>query len=129
MDLSTLQTKQTSVLDLIGPNKEPTNISITLYSADSDVYDSAVAQMRDELVKLPSKASYTSPEQRRDIIAAMYARCTKEWEGLSWKGKELECTFENAKMIYAQPGLKWILDQVQAFMEKRSNFLDKSSGS
>ena len=81
MDLSTLQTKQTSVLDLIGPNKEPTNISITLYSADSDVYDSAVAQMRDELVKLPSKASYTSPEQRRDIIAAMYARCTKEWEG------------------------------------------------
>lgn len=127
MDLSTSTTLQTATMNVESPTGDNTDVQIELYSIDSDVYDSAMAEMREELVRLPDDTRKTSPEKRREIVARMYARCTKSWKGVEWQGKELELSVANAVMIYSNPGLSWLLDQVRRFMEGRRNFLPESS--
>lgn len=127
MDLTKNTTEDTSTLKLVSPDGQETDIELTLYSADSDVHDAAAAELRDELLRLPEDSRKTSPEKRRTIVARMYAKCTKDWKGVQWKGKDLEFSLENATMIYANPGLSWIRDQVKRFMEDRRRFLPQNS--
>lgn len=122
MDLSTLETKQIETLHVKGPDGEDTDIKIQLYSADTDIYDEALAEMRDTMLEMRGDGKITA-EQRRTVNAVRLARCTKNWEGLDWQGEELPFSFENAKKLYANPGLKWLTDKINAFIERRENFL------
>lgn len=46
--------------------------------------------------------------------------CTRSWAGIVWKGRQLECTPDNARMLYAE--LPWLMAQVNEFVGNRANF-------
>lgn len=48
--------------------------------------------------------------------------CTKSWKHIQI-GELLECTPLNARRLYKETGLRWIRDQVDAFIGKRANLL------
>ena len=124
MDLSTLKTKDVETLHVKGPDGKETDITIDLYSSDSEVYDEAMAEWRDKLLgKKREKDEKVSVKESYELNAMKLARCTKGWSGLAYNGEELEFSFENAKMIYNEPGLRWLHDQVNNFITSRENYL------
>lgn len=71
--------------------------------------------------KLPE---FTSAEiEERGI--AMLAAVTLAWENVEWDGKPAPCNEQNARVIYRN--LKWLREQVDAFISDRSNFGDFQS--
>jgi hypothetical protein len=121
MDLTSLTTLSTQVLKVIGPDKKPTDIEIELYSTDTEVYDEALAKFREIIID--KKVEKTTGTEARKLNAEILARCTKAWYNIQWEGTELEYSYENALMLYSNPKLRWLMEQVQAFHSKRENYL------
>ena len=65
--------------------------------------------------------SATSEEFEAETIDIL-AKCTLSWEKVVLEGKELPCTYENAKTVYTN--FIWLREQVDAFINDRANFLE-----
>lgn len=59
-------------------------------------------------------------ENRERNSAELLASATVEWEGIIWEGAPLECTRENAEMLYRTLG--WIREQVDNFVADEKNY-------
>ncbi len=67
----------------------------------------------------------TAEEAEADALATAVA-ATLAWTGIEFEGKALDCTPENAKMLYARvPVLR---RQVEQFRDDELNFISASAG-
>jgi len=100
---------------------EPTPIRIKLAGADSDLYKKAERRVRNRNVSLLKKSKNgLSAEIVEASAMEMLLGATLDWEGVTWGGAPLECTPENARMLYDKFG--FIRDQVDEFIGDRNNF-------
>lgn len=121
MDLAKKETQDKATLEVKTIDGKKTDIRIELWSSDSDVYNDAQAEMRRKVIE--SGFAKMSGEESRQANALVLARCTAGWTGIQWEGKELKCTLANAKMLYNNPRLGWLRDQVYDFINRRENYL------
>lgn len=105
---------------------EDLGITIHVLGKDSDEFIKVSrAQSKKRLAKM-TKSGFrnTSPvpveEVEQDGIALL-AACTKSWVGVIVEGKAVECSVENAKMIYER--FPWIREQVDTAIGDRANFI------
>ena len=96
-------------------------IIITVHSKDSDASRSAALAITNR--RLKSRATTVTAEQLLSETFETLARITVSWQGIADENGPLECTFANAKKLYAQaPDVK---EQVENFIAERANFLEK----
>ena len=96
---------------------------IILAGADSEVYRAAQRKIANKRLSNPSFRGQfkLTVEQLEVETLELLARCTLSWREVVYKGEQMPCTPENAKMLYK--ALPWLRDQVNGFIEDRSNFL------
>lgn len=127
-DFASLVAKETetmTLMDLTG--KEIPGVSFELYSKDSDRYlkeENRITQKR--LRKARGTRGGTVPldaaEIRSDDIELL-ARCVGGWKGVTYKGKVLEYSHQNAVMLLNE--VPYIKEQIDAFVGDRQNFLPR----
>ena len=123
MDLNAIVIKETSACKIKHPgNGESLGVVINLYGQDSKVYQKASKKNLNTILKKGAKNTNADQVEARslDLLAA----CTESWIELDWEGAPLECTFENARMIYKERA--WIKEQVDEHLGDRANFLQKA---
>lgn len=105
---------------------EDLDIIISVLGKDSDEFIKVSrAQSKKRLAKM-TKSGFrnTAPvpveEVEQDGIDLL-AACTKKWSGVIVDGKPVECSVENAKMIYER--FPWIREQVDTAIGDRANFI------
>lgn len=115
-----------SELVLIDPyTDEEIDIKIKLLGADSDIYQDASRKALQKLSrKKGSKISQDNVDEAIRATCSIYAKVTVEWSNLEMDGKPFACNYENAFEVYLK--FKWIREQVQKFIEERSNFMPSS---
>lgn len=133
MDLNTLNT---AALDergaLFTPRHpatlEPLDMAIWLRSKNCE---SVRAKARAFIKRIQTSADF----RKTGIVDADLAEaqainnlvaCTVDWQGVAFNGEPLPCTADNARRIYADPGLAWLRAQVAEFTEEQANFLPKA---
>lgn len=114
-----------------GEGKVP--VTITLQGRDSDTYIRAERSNRElAFDQMTRKGKFKAAEQdhRND---ALLAACTTTWTGIpkGWiDGTDdetpVEFSRESALALYANPGVKWLREQVDEFVGERANFLPSS---
>lgn len=103
---------------------------IELAGMDSEVYREAERKLRDAFVDEALKRD--TEEFKMDVrdiegySSRLFAECTVSWSGIDWEGEPLECTYENALMLYTAEGLHWLWSDVNKFISRRRNFKKKS---
>lgn len=102
--------------------KKPTGIYVTVLSKDSEVYrdlQKKQAHARFKQFGRQRSAALTSEELEEESLQLLVA-CTKTWRGMAYKGKELDCSPENVRMIYEN--VSTIREQVDDAIHDRGNF-------
>jgi hypothetical protein len=102
---------------------------IELYSLDSQVARNHEHDAQQRLIdvrrQLQSRGSFT-PEELEENAVELLAALTKDWRLLSLDVKppayDFPCTLENRKEFYRQPGVRWLREQIDAFLTNRANF-------
>ena len=108
-----LETVDLTIIDAV--TKENTDVVFTLCGLSSKKF-------RESLSKY-NKAKSKDESIDGDLLLAL---CTVEWKNVTdEKGKEILCTEENAMKIYKQH--KWVKSQVDIFISKESNFLQRKN--
>jgi hypothetical protein len=132
LDLAKLRTdsKEGAVHKVINPHTlQPDTdskggpVTITLASPDSEYGRKAQRKMRDAIM---AKKGLTTPEEDIEADAELLANVTLAWTGIEFEGEFLTCTIENARRIYAIPGLRWLRGQLMTFFNDQRNFLPPS---
>ncbi len=102
-------------------------IVINVLGKDSDEFQRVSrAQSKKRMAKLtkggfrPQNMTPPPEELEADGIALL-AACTKAWSGVVVEGKALDCTTDNAAMVYER--FPWIKEQVDAAIGDRANFI------
>jgi len=108
------------VTDELLHNEDGEPITITLLGRDAPEYrrfmrNTANAAMR------KGKNNRASIEQLEQQSADLLAAVTVAWENVVLEGEALECTPDNAARVYRE--LPFVREQVDEFVEDRSNFL------
>jgi hypothetical protein len=131
MDLATLDIVKSAgegaVMEVVHPvegtvlkddNGQP--ITITLMGADSE---KAKKRQRAEVNKRlkSGRNNKITAEELEENGVNLLALCTLSWSGIKLDGQLLECTAENAAMLYQRT--PWLREQVDAFVGDRGNFL------
>lgn len=95
-----------------------TDVVFSVIGSDSRAYRSAKA----EAFRANLKTAREDGEQEDadELNARIYAKCVRNWEGLSLKGQPLEYSPENALTVLKR--FPWISDQIAAAVENRLNF-------
>jgi hypothetical protein len=122
-DLSKHSMSESSVLTLRTPDKKLSDIEIDLVNKYSPRYVKARAQAFRELIDGGEKPD---EDVSAEVSARICAKCTTGWRNLQWEGEDVEFSEEKAYEIYSDPQYGWMLDQVDGFIHKESNFLGKS---
>lgn len=103
-------------------------VTITLAGTESALWRKAEDVVYNRRLKSSNPrqnfAAKTAEEQRQDA-AYLLASVTLAWDGIVFKGEKLECTRDNAKMIYL--ALPFLREQVDAFLGDKRNFIKASS--
>ena len=100
--------------------EDDTPVLIQLYSADSDTYRAAVRKFGNKKLN-EKKNRKQSIEELEESSASLLATATHGWSGLKIGENELAFNFANAKKLYRD--FPWIREQVEDFINDRSNFL------
>lgn len=115
-------------LQLLHPvDKTPLEgVTVTLLGADSTLYRNRLAAWRGKFMSSNKAPALNDAEEQ-----AMECRvaCTVSWQGMELGGKPYECTPENVRELYSNPGYSWLVEQVDAFIQERSNFFVIADGS
>ena len=133
MDLSSLNTAAADeggveFVPLHPATREPLDMTIKLRSANCE---SVRRKARALLKRLQSNPEFRKdgpidPEFAEAQAIDRLITCTVSWSGVVYNGAALDCAAENARRIYGDPGLRWLRDQVSAFVEDQTNFLPKA---
>lgn len=134
MDLKQLDTKTAATRGVPMPLRHPiTNeplvdedgpVSITLRGADSDLYRAGQQGLLESLVEgLTSDRGKPKAVARSTRIELM-ADCTVGWSNIIVGGERVTFSRDNAVKLYTD--YPWVLDQVQAFVNDRQNYLGNS---
>lgn len=115
---------------LTAENGEP--ITVRLLGIDSETYrtlekevrHASLERMQKKLGRRGTPQMQVDPEQIEEDALNMMVKCTKSWANIIYKGKPLDCTPANVKMLYQEQ--PWIAEQVSEFMNDRRNFLGNS---
>ena len=127
-DVGAIEEASSYTLEPVFPNGEKMGVSITVIGLDHEKaqthqrrkQDRRLAQMQKK-----NKKALTSAELEEDATELL-AVCTLSWEGVTLNGEPMECTFENAKWLYAQtqdPRIAELREQVDQCIGDRANFL------
>jgi hypothetical protein len=131
MDLATLDTVkgagEGAVMEVLHPgdgtvlkddNGQP--ITITLMGADSEKAKKRQRMEINKRLKNGRNSKITAEEMEENGVNLL-ALCTLSWSGIKLDGRLLECSTENAAMVYQRS--PWLKEQVDTFVGDRSNFL------
>lgn len=149
-DLAQLEKVDTGELEILDLAKQPTGIFFELYNMDSEVAEEAqkkyMKRVRNWHKGKRNKQNLSKAEEAElerisyESMTRMLAECTANWrtatkydekdespvefkDAITVDGQELECTFENAKQLYADKRFKTIRRQVDSYINEDSNFL------
>lgn len=86
-------------------------VTIRLFNTESAQFKAA-SKVRQQAFK-GEKIDITSDEFKEASIDVL-AECTISWEGIEWKGEPLKCTKKNARMLYSNGGLHWLVKDLMA---------------
>ena len=125
MDLSKLDTKPLAEkgtdLTLLHPGTgEPLDIVITLMGSDSKAYRAVQHEIQNQNIKATKPKADFSKDRESGVIKRL-AAVTGSWVNMENNGEPIECTPDNAEMVYSD--FRWMADQVVAHVENRANFL------
>jgi hypothetical protein len=135
MDLSLLQAAETAEFVPNHPiSGDPLDIKIFLVGSDTAEFKALVRQrMASNLLKdQQTKGKNNAKDAARIEAELMEAekrsvdllvKCTKGWDNVEWEGKALKFSAENAAMLYSNPTLSWLREQVDKFIADRGNFI------
>ena len=98
------------------------SVGIYLLGRDSDAYRQAQRKVTNRRLSQKSSTSITA-ERLESEANDILAHCTVSWNGIVYKGEELECNAANAKRIYKE--IPWLKEQVDEFVAERANYLEK----
>lgn len=108
MDLSKFAQNDSCKVELVNPiSGEGLGAFVTIYSKDSKQFRKAQLEI--------AKGSID------DGGVYMLAHLTKEWDGIEYEGSELECTPENAALIYSE--VPPFYDQLERVVFDRVKFM------
>ncbi len=105
-----------------------TEAYIDLYSADSAVAVKHQRAVQRRRLAMRGRMKIQPEELEADAIELL-AALTAGWKLVSFDGSDLGVEFsqENARELYASPGMAWLRDQVDEFVADRGNFSKGSS--
>ena len=103
-DLGSLESADTTVVDLLHPaTGEPIGATITVYSKDSEICRAARRKAEAKFLEFSRKhggKKYMPAEDREKLDLAADVASVQSWDGLTEKGKALECTQANVLSIF-----------------------------
>lgn len=111
------------------PDAGPTIAYIELFSKSSKIGRKADKEVTNGRLKLRNRNQLTADrleEESTDLLA----RLTTGWLLAGLDGAPVEnypCNYENALVLYRASDMKWLRDQVDAFVVDDANFLPTSS--
>ena len=137
LDLTTLDTSSASEAGTIMEVLHPTTgamlthdsgkaVTITLAGQDSARYQSAVRASRNRRLKAQQsgrRVQISAEEMENDGVETIVS-CTLGWDGIGDDGVLLLYSLDNDRMLYKH--LPWLLEQADAFISDRANFLKAS---
>lgn len=130
LDLKNLQPSDQAVeIPILHPTSgESLGISIFVFGSDSSAYRKASSDLQTKrLARLgPAKMRLTAAEIEEDTLDLL-AHCTDSWKGVTYDGKELKCTHDEAKKLYRE--LPWLREQIDRAISDRANFIQASMSS
>jgi hypothetical protein len=135
MDLSKLDTAAiTAVMEVRHPvSGEPLltdddqPISITVRSADSDEYETAMHDAQRSAARAAAQTDgIPDPSGTTKRAIAVLVRCITGWENIIVDGEELDFSKSNAGTLLTK--VRFIREQVSKFISNRANFLEDSKG-
>jgi hypothetical protein len=137
MSLSSLNTSAVSengtAVEILHPTKNiPLGITFFIRGTDSKTFRDITRKQQNRRMEAAKKArgslNLTAEEMDAESIEVLVA-CTASWKTghedtieIS-DGEFLECTPDNSRRIYADPGFAWLREQVDREIGDRSNFL------
>lgn len=101
--------------DLMDGKGKP--VTITVLGSDSREFRRKVDEVNRTRQRKRGNLSLAESER---TAAELLASVTKAWSGIEWDGKVLECTTENAEMLYRERS--WVRQQVDEFVAEAGNF-------
>lgn len=125
-DLSSLSTSALSndgaEVEILTLDGDPTGVKFTVAGTDSNIYKTEQRKIQQKLLKtmMGKKKDIDLSATDEDALHVL-AKCTLSWENVVYNGKELECNYNNAKMIYTEVDV--IREQVSTFINDRANFI------
>jgi len=114
-----------AVLKIVHPETEEVieGMTVTLLGQDSKVYRKLQMSKQQAALNRISKGKkavdFDAEKLAEDSIDDL-VKLTTAWSGFTLDGKDLECTPENVRTVYAD--WSWIKEQVQEFVGNRANF-------
>lgn len=124
MDILSISTKDTAECIITDPRTgKPTDISITVYGADSKAFRALAKSAAQARIKAKSEGREVDDESI-EADAEFLSSLTTGWEGVELAGKALEFNKANAIKVFTLSAP--IRNQVNAFIARTSNFLPKA---
>lgn len=118
-------------LELLNPiTKEPLGVFIDIIGNESEVLKKHVRETTNARLRQNAMLAKSGKEADVETVEKIDARAidylvaaTTGWRNVVYKGKALEFSKENAKMLYSAPGMQWIKSQVDVAVGKLENFI------
>lgn len=92
-------------------------VTITVLGTDSREFRRKLDEINRNRQRKRGNPSLAESERS---AAELLAAVTRGWTGVEWDGKVLECTTENAEMLYRERS--WVRQQVDEFVADVGNF-------
>lgn len=126
MELSKLKANPSTVIDLIHPDPEqnPTGVTITLASRDSDPVKAVMAKAMDKRLVALRKGSHkpVNPAEFEAEAINTLSAAVLDWSGLTEGGEPLPCTPENVRALLTDNA--WIRRQLDEAMGNEALFFE-----
>lgn len=112
-------------IEIIDPRtKQGTGIKITVLSRDSEKARTVTRSQLNRRFRTMGRGrnagpTLTAEELDMETLDLLVA-CTQNWQGMLWGGKELECSAQNARMVYSRSPI--IREQVDDAISDRALF-------
>jgi hypothetical protein len=124
----TFQLKHPVAEELLFAGDESKPVTISVYGSASKPYRDAVAQLQQRGLKRKTAKGKVDPEKEIENLKEeslnMLVACSATSTNLAYQGEPVTSAAQFKKM-YADPGLSWIRDQVDAEIGNAENFLGK----
>ena len=98
-----------------------TDFKIKLAGLDSYIYRNWIKTSLNKRLAKKKKRDFSFEESERSSVELL-AALTLGWEGLELNGEDVPFSYEAALGLYSDPNNKWLREQVDEFVNDRSNF-------